>query len=224
MFARIVFGLAASVMCGIASASPVVLAQYDIGGSLSDSSFPYPADLTAGSVSAGDLTVGPDLFTYSNSNPGYFSASEWPASFDKSDAYISFSLTPDAGKQIEYSSLNFVWAQGSPVAPPQFVVRSSADDYTADLFTATYDPSGPATHTVDVDLSGLAPQSGTVTFRLYGYGTVGQDSGGLAGLQGSDQNGGPLIVSGTVSPAPEPATLGLLGVGAIGLLMRRRRK
>jgi hypothetical protein len=214
-----------SVAFASASASAAVLAQYNLDSVPSDSTTPYSAESQDISVSTTPLTVGPDLAGYTNVLAGHFDATGWPVEFNANDAYISFSIAPTTGNQIEYSSMTFTWKLESPESATKLAVRSSVDGYGSDLFNATYDPGSTAPHAVNVDLSGLAPQSGQVQFRFYGYGDGNGSTGGaLAGLHGAGQGGSPLVVNGTLSPVPEPASMALLMLGAGGLLVTRRRQ
>ena len=99
-----------------------------------------------------------------------YSASGWntsiPATLDIND-YFYFTLTPNAGYQIDFSSFTYT-AQRSNSGPQNFSFRSSLDNFATDIGAPT------ATGTTIV-LSATQFQNITapITFRLYGYGATG---------------------------------------------------
>ena len=88
------------------------------------------------------------------------------------DSYLEFSVTPDAGYQLNITSLSF-FIQGSITAPNQLEVRYSKDGFA----TSTSWGSAPNTVTspglTNVwDFDDISTTAGeTVTFRFYPYGT-----------------------------------------------------
>ena len=135
--------------------------------------------------------------------------------------YISFTLAADAGYSFDITSITFGLGR-SAAGPRQWQWRSSVDNYAAaltdysNLQTGLTNTSGVLTNpdtngswTAKLNLSGSSFQAlTTVTFRLYGYNS--ESTGGTGGLQNS------------LTFAPAPGAIALLGVA--GLVGARRRR
>jgi hypothetical protein len=141
--------------------------------------------------------------------------------------FFSFTLAPTAGNEINLGTLDYhtrVRINGA----------GNTSSFTSNTFlqvstdgTNFSNVGGTSTKTqvgsgntgfglVSVDLSSFAPQTGTVTFRLFVFDN--QDVGSTF-----DTSFDNVIVNGTVSAVPEPTALGLLGLGVVASLRRRRR-
>lgn len=86
-------------------------------------------------------------------------------------AYFEFTLTPAGGYAFNLTGINF-GTRSTSTGPQAYSIRSSVDNYTADIVTGTIvvasTPWALKTHT------GLAISSSTpVTFRIYGYNGTG---------------------------------------------------
>jgi hypothetical protein len=92
-----------------------------------------------------------------------YNANSWNTMGIDLDAYFYFTLTPNAGQKINFSSFEYT-GQASGTGPTSFAFRSSLDGFTDDLGTPT--ASGAT-----IDLSGAEFQNITseITFRLYGW-------------------------------------------------------
>jgi hypothetical protein len=134
-------------------------------------------------------------------------------------------LTPDAGYSIALYSYDSASAHSSnwtATAPPSSAgyINSTSGAFVppADEQTITWTTAASGS----TDLAGPAPAvfnvetDGTGTFSVWGYG-----GSGLAG----DNNATNTYLNGfQISAAvPEPASIGLLGLGALGLISRRRK-
>jgi len=97
-----------------------------------------------------------------NANDRY-NASGWGFPFANND-YFEFTLTPNAGYEIDFVNFFYTAQTGGTFGPLVFAFRSSLDGFTANIGT----PNGTGT---TIDLSGLPYQniSGPITFRLYAY-------------------------------------------------------
>lgn len=138
--------------------------------------------------------------------------------------YYTFTVTPDAGTQLSFTDLTFdMFKSSGASATVSATLFSSIDG-----FATTTDAVGAATlvggagesgsfQNRSITLSSLATVSTVTEFRLY------LDDGGAnnnANLFRLDN----IILNGDASPVPEPASAALLlGLGALGLMARRRR-
>lgn len=152
--------------------------------------------------------------------------------------YYQFSISANPGSDVDLSSLTFNVARGGGGTPRGFFVKSSVDNFVAGL-AASGTPTAlsanatnsigndintarPNYTSVTVDLSGASFQNvqsasgGTVTFRVYTY----------APAAGSSVDFDDIALNGTASAiaVPEPGTIALGGLGAVGLLARRGRR
>ncbi len=147
----------------------------------------------------------------------------------ENDMYGAFSVTVADGQQLSLSSLQF-GMRNDRGYPGQFFsvhLRSSLDGFASDVAVATQlrtdadtaDTQGPETKTIDLSSAAFQELTGTVTFRLYMVTTIVNNTGSGEYIRIMPD----IILNGEVAPAvPEPAMLGLAGLG--GLVMVRRRR
>jgi hypothetical protein len=123
--------------------------------------------------------------------------------------YFEFTLTPRF--ELDLESLTFNVARGGGSTPRGVVVRSSIDNFAADLFSADIATARPTFTPVNIDLSGPAYQNlmDPITFRIYSYST-----GAGASLDYDD-----ITVNGVI---PEPASVALAMCACLVLARRRR--
>jgi|GEM_PF-3022741 len=142
--------------------------------------------------------------------------------------YGEFGVTVDDGMMLNLSSLEFGMRNDRGVFGQFFSVhvRSSLDDFASDIATATQirtaadtdttqGPDRTLVHLTDADYQQL---TGTVTFRLYMVTSIVDNTGSSEYIRIMPD----IVLEGEASPIPEPAMLGLAGLG--GLLMLRRRQ
>lgn len=202
------------------------------GGSLSASG--GAADLTAS-----DITV-TDSVNMGGSSAGNFfirgdvtdgdtvldvASSLFTTSYEPTD-YLSWTVTADAGSQLELDQVSFdYWNEGSGGGSSYsvaFALRSSVDGFTSDLavsdggylngFIPNTDTTAyNAVATLGAEFEGLS----SVEFRLYTYGDLGFNASGERGRIDNISHSGATTI-------PEPATLGLIASFGGGLLFVRR--
>jgi hypothetical protein len=160
----------------------------------------YSPTTTAAGLTGSDVTNG-SLFNFARGSAGYVSDAEllvYPASGATSQAnavstssYWYFTVTPDAGKRLDLTSLTMNMAKGSTSSPRGYGLRSSIDAYAADIQTADLTQVRTTWEAVSIDLSGAPFQNLTsaVTFRMFIY----------APTTSSAMDGDDLTLNGTVS-------------------------
>jgi len=160
-----------------------------------------------------DANIGSATLNYTGSsvtpagNANRFGGSNWGVSTPLSTtSYIQFTVAPNAGYLFTPTSFSFTW-DFSGSGPSAVTLRSSADNYTADLATLT----GMAASTSvfkTLTVTGLSDLS-TTTFRLYGYGATA--IGGTGGFDcATSQNNVKFNGYTTLAPPPVITTTGTL--------------
>lgn len=98
-----------------------------------------------------------------NANDRY-NAINWDSSVFDSNDYFEFTLTPNAGYEIDLVSFVYT-GQASGTGPNNFAFRSSLDSYTTNI-------GSPSAGGSTIDLSSPVYQniSSAITFRIYGWG------------------------------------------------------
>lgn len=179
---KLTFSLLNKVMTAIllfslpfVSKGQVVIGNWTFNNTLTATS---GANNTASNASLGSA-IGSGQY---NGGTVYFGEDGWPAGTTlNTNAYLAFTLTPNAGYQLHVSSIDFNVRRsttGSPsgAGPRRWVLRSSLDGFTSDIVDNTLTTSPT---TVTVTLGGAYVNlSSAITFRLYGF-DVYNNPGGL---------------------------------------------
>ncbi|MEP7164080.1 MAG: putative Ig domain-containing protein [Ferruginibacter sp.] len=184
----------------VVPATPVSIFANTITGTNPNTSNPYTIGQTVNAnitVSGIGRSAG---ITGTNANDRY-TASGWNVASLDVTKYFEFTLTPNSGYRIDFSSFVYT-GQASGTGPTSFAFRSSLDGYTANIGAPT------ATGTT-ISLSGGAYQGLTtpVTFRLYGWA-----ASGAAGTFSVNS----FIFNGNVFVAPPTATFVKTNVSICG--------
>ncbi|MGC4041173.1 MAG: YDG domain-containing protein [Flavobacterium sp.] len=129
-------------------------------------------------------------------------------------SYIEFAASASEGYQLNVKSLSF-FRQASNSAPNQLEVRYSTDGF-ATFSTMQATPVSPTTGTVLTwDFPDFnTPTGGTVTFRLYPYGTQRADGAGTSSATGTFRVDD-VIIYGMALTAPAEATISLAGEATV---------
>ncbi len=202
--------------------------------------------LAAGATSAPVETTHADVSSTAQTFGAGLAASNYPEAltawantlFGTLDAaitgndYFTFTITPDAGKVVSYSDLflrHTTQANAQP-ATTVFTLMSSVSGFTSsdglDTIIMTASAAGANLGSGTFDLSGESALQNVVAgtaveFRIYAHTTAGEMTRlgiGEAFYQDRDD----LTLSGTV--VPEPATVGMLGLGALVAVIARRTR
>ncbi|MFP4356559.1 MAG: PEP-CTERM sorting domain-containing protein [Phycisphaerae bacterium] len=193
-----------------------IIVQYGFGSGVSPDAGSVAADVVAGDVTGdfegsisgrGDTSGDP----YSDGNT---KSIFWQGT---SDGSAAFTLDADDPLFINYSRIVFKIDHETEVVDDEWFVQSSATsgDIATGGITTNVDGNGTWT-LADVDLSGITELQGQdqVTFTV---GFRGVSTGPTTSTTRIDK----IQVEGTV--VPEPATMALLGLGGLGMLIRRKR-
>jgi len=198
---------------------------------------------TAAGVTASVIDeVGVSQWTSTAQN-GFVAATGWSASATSYDPgrYYEFTVTAGAGLEVSYQTLDVslfrgIWGGGH--GAQMWDLHASTDAFvSADVSLGTFDISASAADTqtsfVGHDISAVGTQTGSVTFRLYGYDQT--RPGDYAGLGNDDGTwlifgtGLDPVVGGTVAAAggasvPEPSGSLLATSGLLGLFLAGRAR
>ncbi len=173
---------------------------------------------TAGNDGGTDKAIGSQSTTVPNSE----------ALSVTDNTYFSFTLTPGAGSALDLTSLSFflrtrVNTGGTASYTANVAVRTSLDNYTADVGTATGTEATVGANTgyvansfslTGLGVNGLLGAQTPVTFRFYVFDNQ--------SVSADDQTIDTVTVNGTLV-IPEPSTVAALGVGLAALVATRRR-
>ena len=207
-----------AVLALASAASAEVLVQYTFTGSSAAASSIGTAVQTAGNfansqgsfgyISTGMGTISPQ--------PGVSTAT-WNQGTPT--AYWSFSLTLMSGYKLVDSpdALTFGFnyrATGTGPTSWQLDADWGSGFSTMASGTLTANSSWQnGLSATPASVTGLADASGTINFRLYGY-----NAPSATGTWAVDN----VTLNGTTTAIPEPATMSLLGLGALEMVLRRK--
>lgn len=141
-------------------ADTILIAEYDranASGAVTTTSF------AAANTSVVNLSRGSGV-TY-NSTGGDYNTRGWPQQNTlDATAYLEFSISPASNYNLYVSEIK-IRMDRSATGPGELRLRSSVDNYTADLLSVTNLSATGAVFTQNLSLL----SSGQITFRLYGY-------------------------------------------------------
>lgn len=108
-----------------------------------------------------------------NAGTGRYNTTGWStANAVNSDEYFTFTLTPNPGYKINFTSLVFT-LQRSTTGPDQFAVRSSIDNFTSNIDLITATGTTGAEKTVTLSAASFQNVAAAITLRIYGYNASG---------------------------------------------------
>ncbi|NOU35700.1 MAG: PEP-CTERM sorting domain-containing protein [Kiritimatiellaceae bacterium] len=240
--------IAMALVAGAANAT--LLVEYNFWGkSVTNAAYTANLNPVDAGVASATLTVGPSLVAYwastgARSN-GFFAGNSTAKSFTdavSSNDYFSGVVTAASGKTLTITNMQFRVTFASGSSSSNYLVRISTDAAFG-LGAGTYQDSdtytkptvyNPGTNSFAFNGTALAAAS-TVYYRIYTWGSLNAANnagftGGGTGITGNFADQGldgfgmnDLVIQGAV--IPEPATIGMLGLGALcTLLMRRLRR
>ncbi len=136
-----------------------------------------PSSFNDPGVNSASLTLG-TINPASNANrfggTGWFNTGNTATGNTLSEAiagndYIEFIVTAAGGYKFTPTSFAFSWDR-SGTGPQNVTLRSSADGFASDLGSVTAIATGITSNSITI--SGITDITGSVTFRLYGYGAT----------------------------------------------------
>ncbi|AUD05216.1 endonuclease/exonuclease/phosphatase family protein [Spirosoma pollinicola] len=190
-------------LLAVSTYAQTTLAQWNF-----DTSTPVPTAVAA-NVSAANTTIGSGITgpTYPQGNPSTgkaFSGSAWNVASPDANKYVQFSLSPASSFTVSVDQLSFD-EQRSNTGPTTWVLRTSLDNFAADINTTPTSATSPTSNgsftSRVVSLSAnvaLQNVSTPITFRIYGYG-----ASGLGGTWRFDN----ITLNGSVGPLDPTAPL-----------------
>jgi len=191
------------------------LARYPISTANSFNSPSVSPTQVAPNITASPLSpTGVDPLHHYIGFEGHLLFRDWSGGIapDANDKYLSFTITPNPGFKVRFSTITYTL--GSRVTNASWQLRSSVDNYTANFGAHATQPGPDADQYVFTDdASSLGAQSGPVTFRLYGYNEVSTNYSGLLNNVNmfGGQRGTDVLVNGTVSEQPPSTSAVFLG-------------
>ncbi|MFE3871320.1 T9SS sorting signal type C domain-containing protein [Flavobacterium sp. ZS1P70] len=136
-----------------------------------------------------------------NGGDNRYNAKDWDSSSLDTNDYFEFTITPNAGYQINYAKFIYK-AQVSATGPANFVFRSSLDNYIANIATPIIPNSASEVTPIAVDLSAFQSITTPITFRFYGWG--GTNTLGTFSINDFIFNG--VVSCATTAPSVGPVT------------------
>jgi len=142
-----------------------------------------------------------------------------PAAAVANNQFFSFTISANAGYQLDLSDLTFDAARGGSSSPRGWVLRSSIDGFAANIATDVVPTDQPTVTPFSVNLSAAQYQGllSPVTFRIYGYAPTAPGVGTY--YDNLTLNG---LVTQTI-PIPSALLMLLGGLGALVPVAKRAR-
>lgn len=200
-------------------------------GNVSTSGLHFQRLSTAVSNANGSGTNPRPVLAITTSNGADYAGINSEAAAVSSGKYWQFTITPNAGYKVSFSSLAFdARADIEPHSPTPlngetatYFVRSSLDSYASTIASGTISGSRVSGNLpwspVSLGLDALAEASSAVTFRVGFYYS---DLGTLSGTSVRADN---MVLNGNVTLIPEPALAAVFAAGvSLVLLLRRQQR
>lgn len=223
---KVFTAIIASVFCAGLTQADVILA-WDMQGV--NTNAPVSASSVGADVStdSGLNSLSRNGLTYASAGNSY-NSSAWniTSTFNEADDYLSFRVQATSGFTLQLETLQYV-VNGSNTGPGTGRWGYSIDGgaFTLqDTFSIPFTLPG-SLQTWDFADINTAEE---VEFRFWAYGATSvngsaSQAGGTVRI--GNISGNDLVLNGTIAVVPEPASVGLMGLGALGLwAFGRRRK
>ncbi len=233
-----VIGFLMGVGCSIAKADMIVVAGWDFEGLSSSGPSPFAPSSSSSAVSVVGLTRGGGVGTGGAGNA--WGGTGWATS-NIADAilaqdFVTFSVTPNSGATLSLSSIALYRTSRSGTGPTSGQWQYQLDSGGFHNIGAAVDwgssSGGNTANRTSIDLSTISDLENVfeqqVTMRLINWGAT-SDSGSWYFTDNTTGNNSEapldLVILGSVTAVPEPASLLLVGIAAAaGLAGQRWRR
>lgn len=159
------------------------------------------SNITVSGIGRGSGAVG------TNANDRY-NANSWNTAAIDLTAYFTFTLTPNSGYAIDFTSLTGAW-QRSGTGPESYAVRSSLDGFSSNIAAGAITGSGSEVAMPAINLGAAAFDNvtGPIEFRIYAWGTT--NSGGTFSVNNFTFNGtvNPLVTGNNTTLTASTSTV-----------------
>jgi len=201
------------------------LASWEVTGKNAAAHSPLSATTKAANVLSANLTIGSGVSAASATDTfggSGFDQTSLASAITNGD-YISFNVTPASGFSVSISSISFLTGLSTATTFNGYLFSSVTGFTTSDsLFSYSFSTASASNQSVVLSsIQALQSLTSAVEFRLYGF----RDTTGTSTFRiRTVTTGDDLIVSGTSSPVPEPATYAFFGGLAVLCLAVLRRR
>lgn len=217
-----------------AQANAGIIAKFGYDGNTMSTGWAMDPNIsTVSAIDYGTLSVHPLAPTGINGN-NYFG---FAGDGDSTGKYVTISVNPNDGYKVNYSGFSISFHDPATTGTGSIFLRSSADGYAMNyLSNNTYSGVANGNHIMSFDLSSISALqnlSGETFFRIY-FDPIGD--GNMIRIQNLDPiksiydepffSTHAISLSGVVgtAPVPEPTSMAIFGLGALGMAYRARCK
>ncbi len=113
---------------------------------------------------------------YEASNGAYAANSFTTSGSIGADDYFYFTVTPNVGYQLNFTSFDYQEQRTDGDSPEDFSFRSSLDNYSSSILTYGLTNQSPTNRSISLNGAPFQNVQSAVSFRLYGYDASGQNA------------------------------------------------
>lgn len=212
--------IALAILAVAAVAQADILATWNFYGSNStqwEPAMPLAGANLDANIASASLSLGGGFVASSSSNNLRANGTYWGiTSPDLGDAYVQISLAAVSGYTLTVETITgAVSGSGTGVGGVDRWAASADGGAYGWIITATTTANNNAMSWNVDDTTGT-----NITLRYFASPTVAGGTWGFQGISG----GNSIVINGTTQAIPEPATMSLLGLGALAMVLRRKMK
>lgn len=113
---------------------------------------------------------------YEASNGAYAANSFTTSGSIGADDYFYFTVTPNVGYQLNFTSFDYQEQRTDGDSPEDFSFRSSLDNYSSSILTYGLTNQSPTNRSINLNGAPFQNVQSAISFRLYGYDASGQNA------------------------------------------------